>query len=272
METRTIERAEALATAPVALPESRLAQLGAGARACLPVILGFVAVGVAFGVVARTAGLSVAEVALMSIILYAGSAQFISAGLIAAGAAASAIVVTVFLVNIRHLLYSAALAPHVRHLPTWQNVAIGAELTDESFAVAASHLADDRRASGPWLIGLNLMGHTTWVVSTTAGALLGSAIPDTRVFGLDFALGAMFAALLVLQMASRPRLRPALAAIAVGAVVGVGGALVVPSSWAVVAATVVAASVGLALDRGGPESGRRGKGRKEGGRLGGESR
>jgi 4-azaleucine resistance transporter AzlC len=248
LETTAIDRREAPPQPPNVPGESRLAQVAAGARAGVPIILGALAVGVAFGVLARTAGLSVAEIALMSIILFAGSAQFIATSLIAAGAAAPAIVATVFLVNVRHLLYSAALAPQLRRLPTWKNVLIGAELTDETFAVAASHLAAGRPARASWLIGLNLSFQVCWVASTVAGALLGDAIPDTRALGLDFALGAMFTALLVIQMASRPNPRVALAVIGVGAVVGVGGALVVPGSWAVVAATVAAASVGLALE------------------------
>ena len=237
-------------------------RFGDGARASLAVLLGYVAVGVAFGVVARTAGLSVPEVALMSLILYAGSAQFVTAGLLGAGAAASAIIVTVFLVNIRHLLYSAALAPHVRRLPSWQSALIGAQLTDETFTVAAGHLtrqapADDGPAAqvgshagrARWLFGLNLTAHATWIAATVTGALLGSAIPDTRVLGLDFALAAMFAALLVLQMASRPAVYPAVGAAGVGAVVAVGGALIIPASWAIIAATIIAASVGLALEQ-----------------------
>jgi 4-azaleucine resistance transporter AzlC len=219
-----------------------------GVRACLPVVMGYSVIGLAFGVLARTAGLSAPEVALMSLILYAGSAQFILAGLLDTGAAASAIVITIFLVNVRHLLYSAALAPHVRRLPAWQNVLVGAELTDETFAVATNHLAGERAGRAPWLFGLNLTAQVTWIVATTVGALVGSAIPDTSALGLDFALAAMFAALLVLLVVRRPRLRPAVAVAATGVVVGVGGALVVPASWAIIAAAVVAASVGVAIE------------------------
>lgn len=105
-------------------PATAREEFVAGARACLPVVLGYMVVGLAFGIVARTAGLSVAEVVVMSLILYAGSAQFVVAGLLGAGAAAPAVIATVFLVNLRHVLYSAALAPHVRRVPTWQNALI----------------------------------------------------------------------------------------------------------------------------------------------------
>lgn len=220
-----------------------------GVAACAPVALGYVAIGIAFGVVARTAGLSVLEVSLMSLLLYAGSAQFVTAGLLASGAAASAIIVTVFLVNVRHVLYSAALAPLVKHLPTWQNALIGTELTDETFAVASSRLAHSQEpARAPWLFGLNLTAQATWIASTTVGALVGRAIPNTRALGLDFALAAMFAALLVLQVRSRPRLRIAVAVALTGAAVAVLGAQIVPASWAVIVAALVAATAGAHLE------------------------
>ncbi len=227
---------------------SQMESFGDGVRACLPVVLGYLAIGLAFGVVGRTADLTVPEVTLMSLILYAGSAQFVAAGLIGAGAAAPAIVVTIFLVNVRHLLYSAALAPHVRRLPVWKNVLIGAELTDETFAVASSRLMGNRPAHAAWLFGINLTAQVSWILATTAGAILGRAISNTRALGLDFALAAMFAALLVLQITGRPRVRLAVVVAVIGAVVAVGGALVVSPSWAIIAATVIAASAGVAIE------------------------
>ncbi len=223
-----------------------------GARACLPIVLGYLAIGVAFGVVARTAGLSPLEVALMSLLLYAGSAQFVAAGLIGAGASVSAIVVTVFLVNIRHFLYSAALSARVKHLPWWKSVLIGAELTDETFSVAMSKVTEDGRLAAPWLFGLNVTAQTTWLSATTAGALVGRAIPDTRALGLDFALAAMFAALLVLQIANHPRMSHAVAVAALAAAVAVGGAQIVSGSWAIIVAAVVAATAGVILEERSP--------------------
>ncbi len=219
-----------------------------GVKDASPVILGFIAIGLAFGVVAKTAGITVSEVALMSLILYAGSAQFVTVGLIAAGMPASAIVVTIFLVNVRHLLYSAAISPHVRHLSVWKNALIGAELTDESFAVASSRLARGLPASAGWFFGVNNASHATWVVCTTLGAILGSSIADTRVLGFDFALAAMFAALLILQIANRPKVWTAVVTASVGGLVAVCGSLIFPASWAIVAATLVAATTGAVLE------------------------
>jgi len=221
-----------------------------GARDALPVVLGYIAIGLAFGVVAQTAGITTAEVLLMSLILYAGSAQFVTVGLIVAGAPATAIVATIFLVNVRHLLYSTALSPHVRGLKAWQNALIGAELTDETFAVASGCLSTGRRASAPWLLGINNASHATWIACTTLGALLGSSVSNTRALGLDFALAAMFAALLVLQIVNRPRMRAAVGAAAAGAATGLLGILVMPAGWAVIAATLVAATLGVILEGG----------------------
>ncbi len=219
-----------------------------GVGDAVPVILGYIAIGLAFGVVAGTAGITVPEIALMSLILYAGSAQFVTVGLIAAGMPAGAIIATIFLVNVRHLLYSAAISPHVRGLPAWQNALIGAELTDETFAVAATRLSRGLPAGAGWLFGVNNASHAAWVLCTVLGALLGSAITDTRAFGLDFALASMFAALLVLQIVHCPDLRPAVMAAAASGIIAVGGTLLLPASWAVIAATLIAATVGMVMD------------------------
>ena len=242
----TCQRA-AVAPMPPAAPAAGRHYL-AGIRACAPVVMGYAVIGAAFGVVARTQGLSTAEVALTSLVLYAGSAQFITAGMLATGAGAPAIILTVFLVNLRHALYSAALAPHLRRLSTWQHVAIGVELTDETFAVASSHLGRAGVASAAWLIGLNMTAQATWLTTSTLGALLGEAIPNTRALGLDFALAAMFAALLVLQIAGRPRVKLAAGVAFVGAIVAVGGSLLIPRHWATIVAAVVASGLGMAIE------------------------
>lgn len=226
-------------------PQDAATRFRDGARACLPVVLGYLAVGFAFGVVARTAGLSVLEVALMSLILYAGSAQFAATGMLAASASAPAIIVTIFLVNVRHLLYSAALAPLVSRLPTWQAALLGTELTDETFAVASLHLGSGQRADAGWLFGLNATAQSTWILATVTGAIAGHAIPNTRALGLDFALASMFAALLVLQIARHPRARAAILVAALAGAIAIAGPALVPASWAIIAAALVGATAGL---------------------------
>jgi predicted branched-subunit amino acid permease len=194
-------------------------------------------------VVERAAGLSYAEVLLISTVLYAGSAQFVVTSLLSLHSPAAAIVLTVFFLNLRHLLLSAALAPALRHVPAWKNALIGLQLTDETFVVAAN-----RGTLQPaWMAGLNLSAWTTWAVANLAGAALSGSVGDTRVLG--FALPCMFAGLLVLQMASFPALRSPL----VVAVFSAGLALVVqaifPGPAVIIVATVAGATLGLLLQR-----------------------
>jgi 4-azaleucine resistance transporter AzlC len=212
-----------------------------GVRASLPVVLGYLGIGLAAGVVERAAGLSYAEVLLLSTVLYAGSAQFVLTSMLALGAAPSAIVPTVFLVNLRHLLLSAALAPALRGVPAWKNALLGLQLTDETFVVASGHKA--LRAG--WMAGLNLSAWAAWAAANVAGAGLSGLAGDTRLLG--FALPAMFAALLVLQLRLHRRFGTALAVAAVAAAAGVAAQLAFAGPWAVVAATVLGASLGLLL-------------------------
>lgn len=232
-------------------PERLNEGFGAGVRAATPVVLGYLPIGFAFGVLARTGGLSVLEIALMSLLVYAGSAQFIGAGMLAAGDPAAAIVSTTFLVNLRHLLMSAALSPSYRGLPAWVNSLLGYELTDETFAVASAHL-QGRLADPRWVAGLNLTSQFTWILASVAGGVFGDVIPDTGRWGLDFALPAMFVALLVLQLGPdrsgkkyRTRVQVALASALLAVIFG----LIIPGRWNVILATVLAAALGVWLER-----------------------
>jgi 4-azaleucine resistance transporter AzlC len=208
-----------------------------GVKAALPVVLGYLGIGFAAGVVERAAGLSYAEILLLSTVLYAGSAQFVVTGML--GSPAAAIVLTVFFLNLRHLLLSAALAPALRHVPVWKNALLGLQLTDETFVVAAAR----KPLSAGWLAGLNLAAWSAWAVANLAGAALSGYATDPKV--LSFALPAMFAGLLVLQLKSFIGGLAGLAAAACALLVQ----SMWPGPWAIVAATVLGASLGLALER-----------------------
>ena len=128
---------DANTTVPTTNGAPRRTRWRRGLAQAAPVVLGYVPIGFAYGVLARESGLSMRETVLMSLIVYAGASQFIAAGLFAAGAPPLSIVVTTFVVNIRHALLSASLAPYLRH---WRPPALAAfayHLTDETFAVHA---------------------------------------------------------------------------------------------------------------------------------------
>lgn len=232
----------------MAAQESPLVPFSAmdGVKAAAPVMLGYVPIGFAFGVLARAAGLSVAEAGLMSLLVYAGSSQFIGTGLLAAGVAAPSIIVTTFLVNLRHLLMSTALVPSLRQNAPWQNTLLAYGITDETFAVNTAIL-QGRPATPGFIAGLHAVSQASWVVASVVGALAGQLVGDTNALGLDFALPAMFVGLLMPNLRGEDRKARYWAA-AVAALVAVAVAVAFPgSSWSIIVATVVAATVGVLL-------------------------
>lgn len=220
-----------------------------GVKDCVPTLLGYLSIGFAAGVVQKTAGLSIVEITLMSLLLYAGSGQFIAAGLIAASHPISAIVFTIFFVNLRHLLLSAAISPYFRHLSPWKNMIIGAHLTDETFGVAINKLPGSQQGSFYWMLGLNLTAYLNWLVANIAGAYFGKWIPNPEAYGLDFALSAMFIGLLVLQMVSRKEyvidILVAFSAVVLVIIVS----FLLSGSTSIIIATILGATIGMVIEK-----------------------
>ena len=170
-----------------------------GVRACVPTILGYLGIGFAMGVVGKGIGLSILQIFLMSLIVYAGSAQFIICGMLEIQAPISSIIVTVFFINLRHFLMSLSVAPYFQKATLWENIGIGSLLTDESYGVLTTYLRQNRVVSVSWMNGLNLLAYTVWVVATVLGGVLGRFISHPESLGLDFALVAMFLGLFLFQ-------------------------------------------------------------------------
>lgn len=224
-------------------------QFWQGVKDCVPTLLGYLSIGFAAGVVQHTSGLSVLEITLMSLLLYAGSGQFIAAGLIAASHPISAIIFTIFFVNLRHLLLSAAISPYFRHLSAWKNMIIGAQLTDETFGVAINKLPGEKQANFYWMLGLNITAYLNWFVANLAGAYFGKWIPNPEAYGLDFALPAMFIGLLALQMISRKEyfvdILVALSAVFIVVIVN----FLFSGSASIIIATILGATIGMVIEK-----------------------
>lgn len=220
-----------------------------GVRDCVPTLLGYWSIGFAAGVVGATAGFNVLEIGLLSVFLYAGSAQFIVAAMASAGSSIISIIVTVFFVNVRHLLLSAAIAPLFRPYSVFKNFLLGVQLTDETFGVAVNRLSLHANHRDKWMFGLNVTAQLNWVIATLAGAWFGAWIPDPERFGLHFALPAMFVGLVVQQIMHRKQWRTDL--IVAGTTVAYFAVLFLwlPSHIAVILAAVGAACTGLAVER-----------------------
>lgn len=220
-----------------------------GVRACFPTVLGYLSIGFAAGVIGKTSGLSVVEICLMSLLIYAGSAQFIAAGMIASHASAIAIVTTVFIVNLRHFLLSAALSPYLRHISPLRNLWIGSLLTDETFGVASNQAEKKKVLSEKWMHGLNITAYLNWLFANLIGAYFGQWITNPERFGLDFALPAMFIGLLVIQMLSRKKILKDLVVAMSAVFIVISSSFVSSSSVGVIVATVVAATIGLVVEK-----------------------
>ncbi|WP_125590793.1 AzlC family ABC transporter permease [Companilactobacillus jidongensis] len=170
-----------------------------GVRSCLPTVLGYLGIGFSFGIVGINSHLNLFEITLMSAIVYGGSSQFVMCGLLLANTSITGIVMTVFLVNLRHLLMSMTASPHFREESLLSNISVGSLLTDESFAVFSTTVAQEKHFSLRWMEGLNVTAYLTWIVATFLGGLVGNFISNPEQFGLDFALTAMFVGLFLTQ-------------------------------------------------------------------------
>ena len=169
-----------------------------GAGAAWPICLGYFPIGMALGVLGQQAGLGPLWIGLMSILVFAGSAQFIGVAMIDGGASAVSIILTTFVVNFRHFLMSSALAVPLKGVRRLFLYLFAYGITDESFGVNMT-----RFRKGGWDKWRALVVHhtanTTWILSTMLGGLVGTLIPE-GAFGIDYALPGMFIALLVLQL------------------------------------------------------------------------
>ncbi|TKC83961.1 AzlC family ABC transporter permease [Trinickia terrae] len=158
--------------------------------------------GVIFGTLVTSGPLSPWHGQLMSLSVFAGSAQFIALGLIASHASFAVVLATTLIVNLRHVLYSATLAPYVAHLPARWRWTLGALLTDEVFAVAYAHYRHKPPgATGPhYFLGAGVAMYLNWQAWTLAGLLFGAAFPRLQSLGLDFAMVTTFIAIVIPQL------------------------------------------------------------------------
>jgi len=213
-------------------------RIGRGYRAALPVALGVAAFGVAYGAVASRA-MTLGQCLLMSATVFAGTAQFASASLLADGAPYLSVLITGLLLNVRMVLQSAAITPYLREAPAPLKPLFAHLLTDESFAVSLAEF--DRRGSDVWFyVGSGLAIFSLWQVASAGGYLFGAGLPAG--LGLDYAMPASLICLLLLLVRGR---RAALIAL-LAAVASVLLRPVVTGTWATLVATVGACTLGLA--------------------------
>jgi len=214
----------------------------AGIIRALPIVAGYVPIGFSYGALATEAGLSEMHTILMSVVVYAGASQLIAVGLIAAGVPALSIVVTTFVVNVRHLIMASALAPYLVGWRRSELAAFAFHITDETFTVHASQFAAGS-VDRPATFATNICAQCAWIGGTGLGIVAGHAIGDVGRFGLDFALPAMFLALLTIQTRTWVQLGVALVSAVLATVLLTTGL----GHWTTPIAAAAAAAVGVVL-------------------------
>jgi 4-azaleucine resistance transporter AzlC len=174
-----------------------MAEIGAGTREVLPIVLGAVPFGMLFGAVAAEADLSAANTVLMSLIVYSGTTQLVGLNMIVAGTPWPLIALASLIVNSRHLFYSAALAPHVRGLSMRWRILLSYGMTDQIYALAERRYnARDGCAAKQWyVLTASALLFVAWLASTYVGFEFGDVLERFDGLGLDFAIYATLVAL-----------------------------------------------------------------------------
>jgi 4-azaleucine resistance transporter AzlC len=191
--------------------ESATSEFIAGVLDQLPILLGVVPFGFIFGALAVRVGIPPLLAQGFSILIFAGSAQFIAAGLVADGTPPMVVVLTILVINLRHLLYSANLAPHLSKLSSPWKIVLSWLLTDEAFAVTTVRYQKQKGANTHWyMLGTGLALWISWQASTAIGIVLGTRIPESWAW--EFALPLTFMALLAPTLVDRPAWAAALSA------------------------------------------------------------
>jgi 4-azaleucine resistance transporter AzlC len=228
---------------------SRKNEFLAGVKAELPILVGVIPFGMIYGVLALNAGIPRGAAQAMSAIVFAGSAQFITTQLVGGNAPGIIIVLTIGVINLRHALYSASVAPYVKRLPSAWKGLLAYLLTDEAYAVSILHYRqnklaeeEDYSSNQHWFfLGAGLALWATWQMSTAAGVFLGANVPAS--WSLDFTLALTFIALVAPILKDRPSLAAALSA-GVTALVAFG----LPYKLGLLTAALVGILVGLRVE------------------------
>ncbi|MFY0544849.1 AzlC family ABC transporter permease [Brevibacillus sp. H7] len=215
-----------------------------GMKQIVPVAAAGVVDGLVFGILARQAGLGVAEAMLFSLLVNAGSSQFAAVGLISQGIVGWPILVSTFLLNARQLLYGLSLGPHFRETSPWKLSLMAATLNDETYALKATYLSSGERPSLAFFAGASVTDYLIWNASTLAGALFGAVFTEPERFGLDFAFTATFLGFLAVNLLSSFHVKVGLCSAAVACLgFWLGGA-----TAAVIAGTLTAVGMGALSD------------------------
>ncbi len=209
-----------------------------GIKSATGIAIGYLPIGMTYGILARTGGLSLFETVAMSLIVYAGASQFVALNLIAMGVNPVQIVFTVFMVNLRHFLMSTSLSEKIGKNKPYLEAVYSFGVTDETFAVSS---LEEGEISPSFMFGLTSLAYLSWATSSGAGYLLGRGLPSVLKQGMSIALYALFIGLLV-PSARKNKTVLLIAGLSGG--LNSGLRLILSTGWSLVVASLTAALFG----------------------------
>ncbi len=232
-------------TEAVEMPrQSRLQLVRRGAAAGFPIVLGYIPVALTYGVIAGQSGLTIAELTLMSVLVFAGAAQFLAVSMVAAGTGAIEIIIATFVLNFRHFVMSLSFMNRLRRIALKAKIPLSLGLTDETFTMSSLHKREAKEEYGSWFYAsLMLTAYLSWVGGSFLGGLLGDIIPSRLSESMGVALYAMFIGLLIPSVKKHSRIAYiAVIAMAVNYVFQLWG---ISQGWAIVIGTLAGGLCGI---------------------------
>ena len=212
----------------------------AGLKAAVPVIFGFIPVGIAYAIMARQAGFDIFETCFMSVAVFAGASQMMAVGMYAQGAGLAAIILATFLLNLRHVIMSTCVMNKMHPAPKPAKITAAFGVTDESFAIFSTEKQE--RCTLPFFLGLVTVTYLSWNLGTLIGAVTSDFLPAILTASFGIALYAMFIGLLFPGLSGNGRL---CLLVLLTAVCNTLLCLVIPQSWALIVSTLLCAFAGV---------------------------
>ncbi len=224
-----------------------------GLRKGIPVLIGFIPVAISYAIAATAGGMSAGETVGMSAAVFAGASQIMAAEMIAGGGGSIAIVMTTFVLNLRHIIMSTCVFRKMKTKNWLVRLISGFGVTDETFAIFTTE--DDERSDGFFMLGLITVSYSSWVVGALIGVILQRALPESLSLSFGIALYALFIALIVPDIKKSLRL---FLTVAVTAIFNILLSFLIGGSWSIIVSTLAGAAFGTFLTEGFPKKGRKG--------------
>ncbi|GAA5416728.1 inner membrane protein YgaZ [Paraliobacillus ryukyuensis] len=227
----------------------KMKMMRSGLAAGVPITLGYFPIAITYGVLASQSGISLLELTAMSILVYAGAAQFMGTNMFAIGAGGIEIVFATFVLNFRHFVMSLSFANRTKGITNSWKLPLSLGLTDESFSVASLHTEKAKQEHSSYFYGaLMIAAYASWIIGSFIGGVLGDVIPSSLSQSMGIALYAMFIALLIPSVKNEVKYGfIALIAMICNYVFTYYVALA--EGWAIVCSTLLASFIGMMIMR-----------------------